>query len=54
MQLYYRPSFKRSLKRLGYEQKKIVGVILEAISEYYSSNFDLIAAQKIAPRFFYK
>lgn len=52
--LYYRPSFKRSLRRLGYEQKKIVGLILESLTVYYSNGCDLYEAQKIAPRFFYK
>ena len=54
LDLYYRPSFKRSLKCLGYEQKKIVGLILESLTVYYSSGCDLDEAQKIAPRFFYK
>jgi mRNA-degrading endonuclease RelE of RelBE toxin-antitoxin system len=54
LHLYYRPSFERGLKRLGYEQKKIVGLILESIAVYYSSGCDLLEAQKIAPRFFYK
>lgn len=52
--LHYRPSFKRSLKRLGYEQRKIVGLILESLAAYYSSGCNLQEAQKIAPRFFYK
>ncbi len=54
LHLYYRPSFKRSLKHLGYEQKKIVGLILESLTIYYSSGCDIGEAQKIAPRFFYK
>lgn len=54
LHLYYRPSFKRSLKALGHEQKRIVGLILEALTVYYSSNCNLSEAQKIAPRFFYK
>jgi hypothetical protein len=54
LHLYYRPSFKRSLERLGYEQKKIVGLILESLAVYYSSGCDLDEAQKITPRFFYK
>ncbi|MFH1458676.1 MAG: hypothetical protein ABIG31_05925 [Candidatus Omnitrophota bacterium] len=52
--LYYRPSFKRSLKRFGHEQKKIAGLILESLAVYYSSGCNLQEAQKIAPRFFYK
>ena len=54
LRLYYRPSFKRSLKRLGHEQKKIAGLILEALIVYYSSGCDILEAQRIAPRFFYK
>jgi len=54
LHLYYRPSFKRSLKRLGLEQKKIVGLILESLAAYYSSGCNLQGAQKIAPQFFYK
>ncbi len=54
LHLYCRPSFKRSLKRLGYEQKKIAGLILESLAAYYSSGCNLLEAQKIAPRFFYK
>ncbi len=52
--LYYRSSFKRSLKRLGYEQKKIVGLTLESLTVYYSNGCDLDQARKTAPRFFYK
>jgi len=54
LHLYYRPSFKRSLKTLGHEQKRIVGLILEALKVYYSSNCNLSETQKIAPQFFYK
>jgi len=56
MPLYldYRPSFQRSLKRLGHEQRKIVGLVLESLTAYYSSGCNLLEAQKIAPRFFYK
>ncbi len=54
LKLYYRSSFKRSLKRLGFEQKKIVGLILEALDVYYSNECNLLEAQKAAPRFFYK
>jgi hypothetical protein len=53
-QLYYRPSFQRSLKRLGHEQKVIAGLILESLDAYYSNGCNLIAAQEISPRFFYK
>lgn len=47
--LYYRPSFKRSLKNLGHKQKKIVGLILEALDAYYFSGSDLVKTKKIAP-----
>jgi hypothetical protein len=52
LKLYYRPSFDRTLKHLGYEQRKIVGLILEAVNAYYSNGCGLLEAQKIAPRFF--
>ena len=52
--LYTRPSFDRSLKSLGYEERKIVGLILEALTIYYSSGCNLLEAQRISPRFFYK
>jgi hypothetical protein len=54
LKLYYRESFNRTLKRLGYEQRKIVGLVLDAVSAYYSGGCNLLEAQKIAPRFFYK
>lgn len=54
LQLYYRPSFERSLKHLGSEQRKIVGLILEALDTYYSSGCNLPEAKMIAPRFFCK
>lgn len=54
LQLYYRPSFNRSLKRLGYEQKITAGLILECLTVYYSGECNLLMAQEIAPRFFYK
>ena len=52
--LYYRPSLKRSIKKLGSEQKKIVALILEALSTYYSSGCDLSKAKEAEPGFFYK
>jgi len=54
LHLYFRPSFRRSLKTLGHEQNKVVGRILEALRIYYVSNCDLVETQKIALRFFYK
>ena len=52
--LYYRPSFERSLNRLGHGQRKTVGLILEALDVYYSSGCNLMEAKKLATRFFYK
>ncbi|MCK4423693.1 MAG: hypothetical protein KAV18_06445 [Candidatus Omnitrophica bacterium] len=54
LDLYYQPSFKRSLKNLGYKQREIVGLILEALSVYYANGCNLSEAKKLAPRFFYK
>lgn len=53
-ELYYRLSFDRSIKRLGSEQKKVVGAILEALEIYYSTGCDISEVQKVAIRFFYK
>jgi len=53
-ELYYRPSFNRSTKRLGSEQKRVVGLILEALDIYYSTGCDLLEAQRKASNFFYK
>ena len=52
--LYYRPSFKRCLKQLDESQKKTVALILESLEVYYSKNCDIVQAQRITPRFFYK
>lgn len=52
--LYYLPSFLRSTKRLGQEQKQIVGLILEALEIYLKHDCNFLEAKKIAPRFFYK
>ena len=54
LHLYYQPSFKRSLKNLGHEQKQITGLILETLYAYYASGCNLLEARNIAPRFFYK
>ena len=54
LSLYFFPSFKRSLKPLGHQERIIVGSILEALTIYYSSNCNLLEAQKISPRFFFK
>jgi hypothetical protein len=54
LSLYIRPSFKRSFKSLGSEQKKVTGLILESLQAYYSTACNLEEAQKIAPGFFYK
>lgn len=53
-ELYYRPSFNRSTKRLGSEQKRMVGLILEALDIYYSTGCNLLEAQRKASNFFYK
>ena len=54
LNLYYWPSFKRSVKKLGYEQKKTVGLIMAALEAYYFSGCNLDEARKVASRFFYK
>jgi len=54
LELYYSPSFSRSIRHLGVQQRKIIGLILEAISVYYSSACKIAEAQKITPQFFYK
>ncbi|MBU1122368.1 MAG: hypothetical protein KKF54_06720 [Candidatus Omnitrophica bacterium] len=54
LHLYFRPSFKRSLKPLAQKQKETIALILEAIIVYYSSGCSLMKAQKVTPRFFYK
>ncbi len=54
LSLFILPSFDRSLKVLGAEQKEIVRILLEALAAYFDSNCNLAEAQKIAPRFFYK
>ena len=52
--LYYRPSFLRSSKRLGVEQKKVTAKILRCLLAYYASDCNLGKAQEIDPGFFYK
>lgn len=52
--LYFTPSFKRALKALGYQEREITGIILEALEVYYLANCNLEKARKISPRFFYK
>ncbi len=52
--LYYRPSFTRSLKRLGVEQKRIVAAILRCLKAYYESNCNINVAKEINSGFFYK
>ena len=54
MYLYFRPSFIRSVKRLGSDQKKTIGLTLEALEVYYSSDCNLNKAKEIVPRFFHK
>lgn len=52
--LYYRPSFNRSIKRLGTEQKKVVAKILRCLQIYYASDCNLSIAGEIDSGFFYK
>lgn len=54
LRLYRLPVFEKTRSKLGSEGIAIVGRILEALEVYYSTNCDLEAARKIAPRFFYK
>ena len=54
LNLLFLPSFERSLKGLDPEEEKIVRLLLQALSIYYSTNCNLTEAQRIAPRFFYK
>jgi len=54
LRLYFRPSFKRSAKKLGHNQKRITAQILEALDIYYSSGCNLEEARKTASRFFHK
>ena len=39
---------------MGSEQKKVVGLILEALDVYYSTGCNLLEARRKAPNFFYK
>lgn len=54
LHLLFYPSFERSLKSLGHEQKEIVTRILRALQAYYESNCTLSKAQEVEPHFFYK
>lgn len=54
LELYARPSFNRSVRKLGTEQREVVAQILEALKVYYASGCDLQEAQRKSPRFFYK
>jgi len=54
LELYFRPSFKRSLKNLGKQQKIIVASILESLKAYYANNCDLHRAKELSAGFFYK
>jgi hypothetical protein len=54
LELFYQSAFDRSVRSLGYGQREIVQRILKALCVYYASNCDLLEAQKIEPRFFYK
>jgi hypothetical protein len=52
--LYYRPSFARSLKRLGAEQKRVAAKILRCLKVYYENDCNLSKAKDINSGFFYK
>lgn len=52
--LFIRPSFERSVKRMGSQQMIIVGRIMDVLEVYYASGCNLEEAKKMAPRFFYK
>lgn len=52
--LYYRPSFSRSLKRLGPDQRKVTAIILKCLLAYYERDCNLAKAQEIDVGFFYK
>lgn len=54
LSLYYRPSFLRSSKRLGVEQKKVVAKILRCLLAYYAGDCNLNKAKEIDSGFFYK
>lgn len=45
--LYYRPSFSRSLKRLGVQQKEIAAKILKCLLVYYEHNCNIGKAKEI-------
>jgi len=52
--LYYRPSFTRSLNRLGPAQKKIVARILKSLKAYYGNDCNITKAKEADSGFFYK
>jgi hypothetical protein len=52
--LYYRPSFLRSAKRLGAEQRKIIAQILKCLIAYYTSDCNINKAKEINSGFFNK
>ena len=52
--LFYRPSFSRSLKRLGAEQKRIIAKILQCLLAYYSNDCSIHKAKELDSGFFYK
>ncbi len=51
--LFYR-TFDRSIKGLDPQQIKIIGLILEALRAYFLHDFNIDAARKVCPGFFYK
>lgn len=52
--LFYRPSFIRSLKKLGAGQKKIIASILACLQAYYEGDCNIDIAREKNSRFFYK
>ncbi len=54
--LYYYPSYERSYKTLGSEQRQITGRIINALEVYYLSGCDLEKTRNKLkmPSFFYK
>jgi mRNA-degrading endonuclease RelE of RelBE toxin-antitoxin system len=52
--LAFIPAFERGLKKFDPQQKEIIKLALKALLTYFSTNSNLIEAQKVAPRFFFK
>ena len=54
LSLYYRPSFTRSLRGLGNEQKRTVAKILRCLTVYYENDCNIRIAKEVNSGFFYK